>query len=177
MTDTPQIATETPATEHTTLDIHDIMRILPHRYPFLLIDRVTNLVRMKRIVAIKNVTMNEPFFAGHFPDMPIMPGVLIVEAVAQGGGALLLTEIPDREHKLMVFTGIEKARFRRPVVPGDQLRIEVEVKAWRGAPGRNAVRMEGIAYVGEKKVAEAIVTCQLVDRARGRTAETAVEPA
>jgi 3-hydroxyacyl-[acyl-carrier-protein] dehydratase len=143
------------------------MRILPHRYPFLLIDRVTDLVRMKRIVAIKNVTINEPFFAGHFPNMPIMPGVLIVEAVAQAGGALLLTEIPDREHKLMVFTGIEKARFRRPVVPGDQLRIEVEVKAWRG----DAVRMQGIAYVEEKKVAEAIVTCRLVDRDRGRSSQ------
>jgi 3-hydroxyacyl-[acyl-carrier-protein] dehydratase len=143
------------------------MRILPHRYPFLLIDRVIDLVRMKRIVAIKNVTINEPFFAGHFPNMPIMPGVLIVEAVAQAGGALLLTEIPDREHKLMVFTGIEKARFRRPVVPGDQLRIEVDVKAWRG----DAVRMQGIAYVEDKKVAEAIVTCRLVDRERGRSAQ------
>src|SRR5438874_13694584 len=176
MADTPQIVTETPAAEHTKLDIHDIMRILPHRYPFLLIDRVIDLVRMQRIVAIKNVTINEPFFAGHFPDMPIMPGVLIVEAVAQAGGALLLTEIPDREHKLMVFTGIEKARFRRPVVPGDQLRIEVEVKAWRENTGRAAVRMEGIAYVGEKRVAEAIVTCQLVDRARGRSSAQQSEP-
>ncbi len=167
MTDASHNATEAPAAEHTTLDIHDIMRILPHRYPFLLIDRVIDLVRMKRIVAIKNVTINEPFFAGHFPNMPIMPGVLIVEAVAQAGGALLLTEIPDREHKLMVFTGIEKARFRRPVVPGDQLRIEVEVKAWRGG----AVRMQGIAYVEDKKVAEAIVTCRLVDRERGRSAQ------
>jgi len=167
MTDASHNATEAPAAEHTTLDIHDIMRILPHRYPFLLIDRVIDLVRMKRIVAIKNVTINEPFFAGHFPNMPIMPGVLIVEAVAQAGGALLLTEIPDREHKLMVFTGIEKARFRRPVVTGDQLRIEVEVKAWRG----DAVRMQGIAYVEDKKVAEAIVTCRLVDRERGRSAQ------
>jgi 3-hydroxyacyl-[acyl-carrier-protein] dehydratase len=167
MTDTLPIATEPAATGHTTLDIHDIMRILPHRYPFLLIDRVIDLVRMKRIVVIKNVTINEPFFAGHFPNMPIMPGVLIVEAVAQAGGALLLTEIPDREHKLMVFTGIEKARFRRPVVPGDQLRIEVEVKAWRG----DAVRMQGIAYVEDKRVAEAIVTCRLVDRDRGRGAQ------
>jgi 3-hydroxyacyl-[acyl-carrier-protein] dehydratase len=171
MTDTLPIATETAAAEHTTLDIHDIMRILPHRYPFLLIDRVVDLVRMKRIVAIKNVTINEPFFAGHFPNMPIMPGVLIVEAVAQAGGALLLTEIPDREHKLMVFTGIEKARFRRPVVPGDQLRIEVEVKAWRG----DAVRMQGIAYVEDKKVAEATVTCRLVDRDRGRGAQPETE--
>jgi 3-hydroxyacyl-[acyl-carrier-protein] dehydratase len=167
MTDASHSAAETPPAEHATLDIHDIMRILPHRYPFLLIDRVIDLVRMKRIVAIKNVTINEPFFAGHFPNMPIMPGVLIVEAVAQAGGALLLTEIPDREHKLMVFTGIEKARFRRPVVPGDQLRIEVDVKAWRG----DAVRMQGIAYVEDKKVAEAIVTCRLVDRDRGRSAQ------
>src|SRR5213595_4108784 len=130
------------------------MRILPHRYPMLLIDRVLDLTHKERIVAIKNVTINEPFFAGHFPELPIMPGVLIVEAIAQAGGALLLTEIPDREHKLMVFTGIERARFRRPVVPGDQLRIEVEVKSWR----MNAVRMEGKAFVGEKRVAEAIVT-------------------
>jgi 3-hydroxyacyl-[acyl-carrier-protein] dehydratase len=173
MTDTLHTATEAAAPEHTTLDIHDIMRILPHRYPFLLIDRVIELVRMKRIVAVKNVTMNEPFFAGHFPNMPIMPGVLIVEAVAQAGGALLLTEIPDREHKLMVFTGIEKARFRRPVVPGDQLRIEVEVKAWRG----DAVRMQGIAYVEDKKVAEATVTCRLVDRDRGRSGQADSEDA
>jgi 3-hydroxyacyl-[acyl-carrier-protein] dehydratase len=173
MTDASHNATEAPAAEHTTLDIHDIMRILPHRYPFLLIDRVIDLVRMKRIVAIKNVTMNEPFFAGHFPTMPIMPGVLIVEAVAQAGGALLLTEIPDREHKLMVFTGIEKARFRRPVVPGDQLRIEVEVKAWRG----DAVRMQGIVYVEDKKVAEATVTCRLVDRDRGRSAQAEADDA
>ena len=158
-------------------DIHDILKILPHRYPLLLIDRVLELERRQRVVVIKNVTINEPFFQGHFPGLPIMPGVLIVEAIAQAGGALLLTEIPDREQRLMVFTGIEKARFRRPVVPGDQLRLEVQVKAWRDTPGLNAVRMEGIAYVGDKKVAEAIVTCQVVDRARGRISagpETAV---
>src|SRR5499427_8680624 len=146
----------------TGLDIHEILKILPHRYPFLLIDRVVDLKRKERIVAIKNVTINEPFFNGHFPGVPIMPGVLIVEAIAQAGGALLLTEVPDREQKLMVFTGIERARFRRPVLPGDQLRIEVEVKAWREGGERNAVRMEGIAYVDGKRVAEAIVTCQLV---------------
>ena len=99
-------------------------------------------IRKKRIVAIKNVTVNEPFFTGHFPDYPIMPGVLIVEAIAQAGGALLLTEIPDRDKKLMVFTGIEQAKFRRPVVPGDQLRIEVDVIVWRST----AVKMEGRAH-------------------------------
>ena len=115
------------------LEITDIMAILPHRYPFLLIDRVIEIARMKRIVAIKNVTINEPFFTGHFPGYPIMPGVLVVEAMAQAGGLLLLPEIPDREKKLMVFTGIERAKFRRPVVPGDQLRIEVEVLNWRAS--------------------------------------------
>ena len=123
--------TESPAEVKTTLDIHEIQRILPHRYPFLLIDRVIDLTRRERIVAIKNVTINEPFFQGHFPNLPIMPGVLIVEAIAQAGGALLLTEVEDRDQKLMVFTGIERARFRRPVLPGDQVRIEVDVKSWR----------------------------------------------
>jgi 3-hydroxyacyl-[acyl-carrier-protein] dehydratase len=164
MTDTAH-TTEAPAPIKNTMDINDILQILPHRFPFLLIDRVVEMTRKERIVALKNVTVNEPFFAGHFPNMPIMPGVLIVEAIAQAGGALLLTEVEDRHDKLMVFTGIERARFRRPVVPGDQLRIEVIVKAWR----QTAVRMEGTAYVGEKKVAEAVVTCQLVDRSRSRS--------
>src|SRR5215467_14391271 len=129
MTDSTTAVTEAPATAKTTLDINDIQRILPHRYPFLLIDRVIEMTPKERIVAIKNVTINEPFFQGHFPNMPIMPGVLIVEAIAQTGGALLLTEVANRDEMLMVFTGIERAKFRRPVVPGDQLRIEVEVKA------------------------------------------------
>ena len=167
MTEIAASTTEISVAPKTTLDIHDIQRILPHRYPFLLIDRVVELQRKQRIVAIKNVSINEPFFSGHFPNMPIMPGVLIVEAIAQAGGALLLTEVEDREDKLMVFTGIERARFRRPVMPGDQLRIEVEVKAWRGT----AVRMEGKAFVGEKRVAEATVTCQLVPRSRTQQAE------
>src|SRR5436853_3177427 len=154
-------ATEAPA--RTTLDINDILRILPHRFPFLMIDRVIEITRKERIVAIKNVTINEPFFAGHFPNLPIMPGVLIVEAIAQAGGALLLTEVEDRVDKLMVFTGIERARFRHPVLPGDQLRIEVEVKAWR----QTAVGMEGNAVVGDKRAAEATVTCQLIQRSRG----------
>ena len=168
MTDTPHRATVAPAPEKTTLDIIDIFHILPHRFPFLLIDRVIEIQRKQRIVAIKNVTINEPFFAGHFPNLPIMPGVLIVEAIAQAGGALLLTEIEDRGDKLIMFTGIERAKFRRPVVPGDQLRIEVELKNWRARHRMIAVRMEGIVYVGAKRVAEAVVSCQLVDRGRGR---------
>src|ERR1700710_2377253 len=104
---------ETAAAPKTSYDITEIMSILPHRYPFLLIDRVIEIERKQRIVAIKNVTVNEPHFTGHFPDYPIMPGVLMVEAIAQTGGALLLTEIEDRDQKLMVFTGIESARFRR----------------------------------------------------------------
>jgi 3-hydroxyacyl-[acyl-carrier-protein] dehydratase len=166
-------APETAAGVSGPLDIGQIQAILPHRYPFLLIDRVLEIQRMKKIVALKNVTINEPFFQGHFPSFPIMPGVLIVEAMAQAGGTLLLTEIEDRHDKLMVFTGIEKARFRRPVVPGDQVRIEVEVLAWR----RTAVRMGGKAFVNGKVVCEAIISCQLVDRSRGKSPSTAGAPA
>jgi 3-hydroxyacyl-[acyl-carrier-protein] dehydratase len=155
------------------LEIADIMAILPHRYPFLLIDRLMEIERKKRIVAIKNVTINEPFFAGHFPNYPIMPGVLIVESIAQAGGALLLTEVPDRDTKLMVFTGIERAKFRRPVVPGDQLRIEVEVLNWKP----RAVRMQGRCTVEGKLACEAIVMCQLVPRRKEAAAEEATAAA
>ncbi len=143
-----------------TMNILEIMAILPHRYPFLLIDSIVEVEPKKRIVAIKNVSINEPHFQGHFPDYPIMPGVLMVEAIAQAGGVLLLTEIPDREDKLMVFTGIENAKFRRPVFPGHQVRIEVTVLQWRA----RAVRMQGIATVSGKVVCEATVMCQLVPR-------------
>lgn len=160
MTDAPPTTVEAASEAKTTMEIVDILKILPHRYPFLLIDRVLELERMKKIVALKNVTITEPFFQGHFPDKPIMPGVLIVEAIAQAGGLLLLTEVPNRDDMLMVFTGIEKARFRRPVVPGDQLRIEVEVRAWR----KTAARLEGKAYVDGKVAAESTVTCRLVPR-------------
>jgi len=165
----PEAAPE-PAPKQT-MDILEIMSILPHRYPFLLIDRVVEMERKQRIVAIKNVTMNEPHFQGHFPDYPIMPGVLMVEAIAQTGGALLLTEVPDRDSKLMVFTGIENARFRRPVTPGDQLRIEVTVLNWRS----RAVRMQGNITVDGKLVCDAIVMCQVVPRAAKKVAEVPAE--
>ena len=148
------------------MEIQEIMRLLPHRYPFLLIDRVIEVEPKQRIVAIKNVTANEPHFQGHFPDYPLMPGVLMVEAIAQAGGALLLSEIPDREGKLMVFTGIDNAKFRRPVTPGDQLRIEVTVLQWRS----RAVKMHGVATVDGKIACEATVMCQLVPRPGAKTA-------
>jgi 3-hydroxyacyl-[acyl-carrier-protein] dehydratase len=143
-----------------TFDIQEILGLLPHRYPFLLIDRVVEFERGKRLVAIKNVTMNEPFFQGHFPDYPIMPGVLVIEAMAQAGAIIMMNEIPDREKKLAVFTGIERAKFRRPVVPGDQLRIEVDVLAFK----RRLGRMEANAFVEGKLACQAILTCSIVNR-------------
>ncbi len=143
-----------------TFDIQEILGLLPHRYPFLLIDRVVEFERGKRLVAIKNVTMNEPFFQGHFPGHPLMPGVLIVEAMAQAGAIIMLNEIPDRDKKLAVFTGIEKAKFRRPVTPGDQLRIEVNVLNFKSRLGR----MEAKALVDGKVACEATLTCSIVPR-------------
>jgi 3-hydroxyacyl-[acyl-carrier-protein] dehydratase len=165
-------AAETP--HKGTMDIDEIMSILPHRYPFLLIDRVIEMERKKRIVAIKNVTINEPFFQGHFPGKPVMPGVLMIEAIAQAGGALLLTEIPDRADKLMVFTGIENAKFRQMVVPGDQLRIEVTVQNWRIMGPRVAVKMLGVATVDGKIACESSATCMILPRP---SSETKPQPA
>lgn len=167
MSDSTQLnraAVAAPPEKSGPLDINQIQAILPHRYPLLLIDRVLEIERKKKIVAIKNVSINEQFFQGHFPGFPIMPGVLIVEAMAQAGGALLLTEVEDRDGKLIVFTGIEKARFRRPVVPGDQLRLEVEMLAWKKLGGIVAVRIAGQAFVDGKLVCEATLGCQLVSR-------------
>lgn len=159
-------------TPNATMDIAQIMDFLPHRYPFLLIDRVVEFERAKRIVAIKNVTINEPHFNGHFPGYPIMPGVLVVEAMAQAGCILLLHEVADREQKLVVFTGIEQAKFRRPVTPGDQLRLEVEVLSFRPRAGR----MNGKAIVNGKVACEATLTCAVVPRQR-RSESSAAEPA
>jgi 3-hydroxyacyl-[acyl-carrier-protein] dehydratase len=145
-----------------TLNIQEILDLLPHRYPFLLIDRVVEFERARRLVAIKNVTINEPFFQGHFPGYPIMPGVLVVEAMAQAGGIILMHELPDRHEKLVVFTGIERAKFRRPVTPGDQLRIEIDVLSFRPRAGR----IEGRALVDGKLACEATLTCQVVPRKR-----------
>ena len=155
----------------TTMDILEIMSLLPHRYPFLLIDRVVEMERKTRIVAIKNITINEPQFQGHFPNFPIMPGVLMVEAIAQAGGALLLSEVPDRESKLLLFTSIENARFRRPVTPGDQLRIEVTVINWRS----RAVKMGGKITVDGKLVCDATVMCQVVPKKVEAKVEAKVE--
>jgi beta-hydroxyacyl-ACP dehydratase FabZ len=125
------------------LDVREIMDRIPHRYPFLLVDRVIEVVPQRRIVAIKNVTINEPFFRGHFPGAPVMPGVLIIEALAQAGAVLLLNDVPERASKLVYFTGIDQARFRRPVVPGDQIRLTMEVLKLRS----KTCKMRGIAEV------------------------------
>jgi 3-hydroxyacyl-[acyl-carrier-protein] dehydratase len=157
-----------------TFDIQEIMGFLPHRYPFLLIDRIVEFEPTKRLVAIKNVSINEPFFQGHFPGHPIMPGVLVVEAMAQAGGIIMMHELPDRDQKLVVFTGIERAKFRRPVTPGDQLRIEVDVLSFRARAGR----IGGKAYVDGRLACEATLTCQVVPRNaqdRGGSGEQAAE--
>ena len=142
------------------MDIRKILDSLPHRYPFLLVDRVLEMEREKRIVAIKNVTMNEPFFQGHFPGAPVMPGVLIVEAMAQAGAVLLLHDLPGRDQKLVYFTGIDGARFRRAVVPGDQLRLTMEVLNLRA----RTCKMRGKAEVDGQLVAEAEILSAMVDR-------------
>jgi 3-hydroxyacyl-[acyl-carrier-protein] dehydratase len=136
----------------TVFDIRSIMENLPHRYPFLLVDRVIEFEKNKRIVALKNVTINEPFFQGHFPDMPIMPGVLIVEAMGQAGGVLVTQSLPpEKQGKLILFMGFDRVRFRKPVVPGDQLILELEMLKLRA----KVVKMAGIAKVDGKVVAEA----------------------
>ena len=145
-----------PAPTAAPLDIRDIQRLVPHRYPFLLIDRVIERVPGERVVALKNVTANEPFFLGHFPGQPVMPGVLIIEAIAQ---AALILISDDEGDKIPLFMGIDKARFRRQVVPGDQLRIEVELSQRR----RNVCRAHGVVTVDGEKAAEADILATIVD--------------
>ena len=133
-------------------DIQKIMSLLPHRYPFLLVDRIHELVPDEKIIALKNVTINEPFFQGHFPGSPIMPGVLIVEAMAQAGGVLVFTSLPEEKHgALIYFMGMNKVKFRKPVIPGDQLIFEIRILKQRA----KAVKMSGVAFVDKKIVAEA----------------------
>jgi beta-hydroxyacyl-ACP dehydratase FabZ len=141
------------------LDINEIRGILPHRYPFLLVDRIVEL-EADRVVGIKNVTNDEPFFQGHFPDFPVMPGVLIVEAMAQAAGVLVLKSIPDRDKKLVLLVAIENAKFRKPVVPGDQLRLEMSVVKRKAS----VAKMAGRATVDGVVVAEAEVMCKLADK-------------
>jgi beta-hydroxyacyl-ACP dehydratase FabZ len=142
-----------------SLDIQAIRDILPHRFPMLLVDRIEELEE-DRVVGIKNVTANEPFFMGHFPDFPVMPGVLIVEAMAQVAGVLVLSSIPDRHKKLVLLASVEQAKFRKPVRPGDQLRIEMKVIRRKAT----IAKMNGVATVNGLVVAEAEMMCKLADR-------------
>jgi 3-hydroxyacyl-[acyl-carrier-protein] dehydratase len=144
----------------TVLDSRAIQELLPHRYPFLLVDRIIELVPRERVVGIKQVSINEPFFQGHFPGAAVMPGVLVVEALAQVGAVLALREIEDRDSKLVLFTGIREARFRRPVVPGDTLRLEVTALRI----GSKVQRMRGEAKVEGQLVADADIMSVIADR-------------
>jgi len=142
------------------IDISQIVEILPHRYPFLLVDRIVEYEKGKRILGIKNVTINEPFFVGHFPGLPIMPGVLIIEAMAQVGGLLLMDTVEDREDKIVYFMSLDKVKFRRPVTPGDQIEFELEMLLMRGS----ICRMKGVGRVDGRVVVEAEMMAQVVDR-------------
>lgn len=146
--------------ETKVIEIEEIMSILPHRYPFLLVDRIIDVQAGKSIVGIKNVTINEPFFQGHFPGLPVMPGVLIIEAMAQVGGVLVMAGLPNRESKVVYFTSVNNVKWRRPVKPGDQLRLELELMQVRGM----MAKMSGIARVDGEVVCEAEMGAMVRDR-------------
>jgi UDP-3-O-[3-hydroxymyristoyl] N-acetylglucosamine deacetylase/3-hydroxyacyl-[acyl-carrier-protein] dehydratase len=146
--------------EKAMYTIEDIMKVLPHRYPFLLVDRILEIEEKKRIVGLKNVTINEPFFQGHFPGHPIMPGVLIIEAMAQVGGMLLLGSVPDPDTKVVYFMSLDNVKFRRPVKPGDQLRFELDVVQLRGT----VCKMRGVGKVDGEVVVEADMAATIRDR-------------
>jgi UDP-3-O-[3-hydroxymyristoyl] N-acetylglucosamine deacetylase/3-hydroxyacyl-[acyl-carrier-protein] dehydratase len=152
--------TKVAAKENSVIEIDEIMKVLPHRYPFLLVDRVLELEPQKRIVGVKNVTINEPFFQGHFPGHPIMPGVLIVEAMAQVGGMLLMGAFDDPESKVVYFMSLDNVKFRRPVKPGDQIRFELEMTQIRG----RICKMRGVGKVDGEIVAEADMAAMVRDR-------------
>ena len=155
-----EIARRGDRRDPSALDITRIMEVMPHRYPFLLVDRIVEIEPEKRIVGLKNVTINEPFFQGHFPGHPIMPGVLIVEAMAQVGGMLLMDHFDDPESKVVYFMSLDGVKFRRPVLPGDQLRFEIEMIQFRG----RTCRMRGEAFVDGQAVCEAEMMARVVDR-------------
>lgn len=142
------------------MDINEILQYLPHRYPFLLVDRVLEMEPGRRVVAVKNVSINEPYFVGHFPGHPVVPGVLLIEGMAQAAGLLLVHDLPDRDRKLLYFTSIENARFRRPVVPGDVVRYELEVLRLRASYSKLAGRVT----VDGQLAAEATIASATVDR-------------
>lgn len=142
------------------IGIKKILEHLPHRYPFVLVDKILEFESKKHVVGMKNVTINEPFFQGHFPDNPVMPGVLIVEAMAQVSAMLILMEVENAKDELVFFTGIDECRFRRQVIPGDQLRMEVEVKALRN----RAAKMSAVATVDGEVAAEAILRSAMIPR-------------
>jgi len=149
------------ATPSCVMESRDIQTYLPHRYPFLFVDRIIELEKYKRAVGLKNVTADEPYFVGHFPTHPVMPAVLILEAMAQVAGILAFYSLGGRQDALPLFTGIDHAKFRAPVIPGDQLRLELEVTRQRGD---RIWHFQGMAYVGAKLVAQAVLQAMVADR-------------